>query len=118
MKKITNPVRTIVAMILLTATVLTANAQNVGDTFTETNNVRYEITSLNPNKVKVTYSEGEENPPSGDITIPATVNNNNIDYSVTEIGEEAFIYCDGLTSITIPNSVTKIGYEAFNIVQG
>ena len=35
------------------------------------------------------------------------------DGSVTSIGEFAFSYCTGLTSITIPDSVTSIGYEAF-----
>ena len=34
--------------------------------------------------------------------------------SFTEIGENAFTYCESLTKITIPNSVTKIGEEAFS----
>ena len=34
-------------------------------------------------------------------------------YSVTSIGNWAFRDCSSLTSITIPNSVTSIGYEAF-----
>ena len=34
--------------------------------------------------------------------------------SVTSIGESAFCYCSGLTSITIPNSVTSIGNYAFS----
>ena len=33
--------------------------------------------------------------------------------SVTSIGEDAFWYCSSLTSITIPNSVTSIGRYAF-----
>ena len=33
---------------------------------------------------------------------------------VTSIGDYAFYYCSGLTSITIGNSVTSIGMEAFD----
>ena len=33
--------------------------------------------------------------------------------SVTSIGDAAFAYCDGLTSVNIPNSVTSIGSSAF-----
>lgn len=35
------------------------------------------------------------------------------DGEVTTIGEDAFKYCDALTSVTIPNSVTTIGEYAF-----
>ena len=34
--------------------------------------------------------------------------------SITSIGEDAFFYCTGLTSINIPNSVTTIGTSAFS----
>ena len=34
--------------------------------------------------------------------------------NVTSIGAEAFVDCDGLTSVTIPGSVTSIGNAAFN----
>lgn len=50
---------------------------------------------------------------SGQITIPSTVNYNNKSYSVTSIGNSAFFYCSGLTSITIPEGVTSIGDGAF-----
>jgi hypothetical protein len=38
----------------------------------------------------------------GSYTIPG---------SVTDIGDEAFFYCDSLTSVTIPDSVTNIGND-------
>lgn len=50
----------------------------------------------------------------GDINIPSTVRYNNATYSVTGIGEYAFVRCSGLTSVTIPGSVTSIGNCAFN----
>ena len=33
--------------------------------------------------------------------------------SVTVTGDEAFYDCSTLTSITIPDSLTKVGYQAF-----
>lgn len=43
---------------------------------------------------------------SGDIVIPESITFENSIYSVTSIGDWAFYYCIGLTSVTIPNSVT------------
>ena len=36
------------------------------------------------------------------------------DGSVTGIGQGAFMYCDGLTSVIIPDSITSIGTYAFS----
>ncbi len=44
-----------------------------------------------------------------DIIIPSTFNN----LPVVTIGPKAFEYCDKLTSIIIPDSVTSISYNAF-----
>ena len=50
---------------------------------------------------------------TGDITIPETVENGGITYTVTEIGGRAFYECEGLVSINIPDGVTSIGDETF-----
>ena len=55
---------------------------------------------------------------SGDITIPSFITYNDVEYSVTSIGNAAFCKCTRLTSITIPNSVTSIGAEAFRECRG
>ena len=50
---------------------------------------------------------------SGDLIIPSTISYNGTTYSVTSIGDRAFYYCSGLTSVAIPNGVTSIGESAF-----
>ncbi len=55
---------------------------------------------------------------SGAVVIPAAVTYNGTTYPVTSIDALAFIYCEGLTSIVIPNSVTDIGQEAFAYCPG
>ena len=51
--------------------------------------------------------------PTGNLTLPDSVNNGGITYSVTSIDFSAFGQCVGLTSVTIPNSVTTIERGAF-----
>ncbi|MBR5847550.1 MAG: leucine-rich repeat domain-containing protein [Bacteroidaceae bacterium] len=75
----------------------------------------YNITSST--EVCVTYegydAEASDEYRSENIIIPSTVLYNGKTYTVTAIGDEAFGYCENLTSITIPESVTSIGDWAF-----
>ena len=80
-----------------------------------------EIDGIYYNLVSEGQAEVTENPSeyySGSITIPESVKNKGITYSVTSIGESAFLNCSGLTSIEIPNSVTSIGESAFRGCRG
>ncbi|MFN0126589.1 MAG: leucine-rich repeat domain-containing protein [Verrucomicrobiales bacterium] len=61
---------------------------------------------LNEDRVTIIdYAESAK----GSIVIPATIN----EKPVTSIGNNAFAYCTGLASLTIPKNVTSIGQSAF-----
>lgn len=63
--------------------------------------------------VAVTYKDSDYNSYSGAVVIPSEVTNDGITYTVGGIGYNAFNGCVGLTSVTIPNSVTWIDKCAF-----
>ena len=75
----------------------------------EVNGIYY---NLIPKAKIAEVTEGDKNY-SGVITIPSSIKVNDTEYSVTSIGEYTFYGCSSLTSVTIPNSVTSIGYHAF-----
>ena len=79
--------------------------------------IYYSITSSSdPLTVAVVYpglnGNGYYDKYTGSVTIPKTVTYKGKTYSVTSI-DGAFSGCSDLTSVTIPNSVTSIGYRAF-----
>ena len=78
----------------------------------EVDGIYYNLISKG-NVAEVTYGDNQY---EGDITIPSSINVNEVEYSVTIIGR-AFSYCSGLTSVTIPNSVIIIG-DAFSGCSG
>ena len=50
----------------------------------------------------------------GDIVIPSKVEIDGKIYNVTSIEEYAFTECNNMTSITIPASITSVGFGVFN----
>ena len=78
----------------------------------EVDGIYYNLISKG-NVAEVTYGDNQY---EGDITIPSSINVNEVEYSVTIIGR-AFSYCSGLTSVTLPNSVIIIG-DAFSGCSG
>ena len=81
----------------------------------EVNGIYYYITSDSDLTAEVAYkgSYYVSNRYIGNVVIPENVTYSGLIYSVTSIGEQAFSYCDGLTSVTIPNNVTIIGSNPF-----
>ena len=95
-------------------TLLLAVTASVGTMFAEPvqiGDLYYNLDATSQTAEVTSQNSGEYY--SGDIVIPSSVTYNSVTYIVTSIGYRAFYYCDGLTSVTIPNSVKSIGDGAF-----
>ena len=84
----------------------------------EVNGIFYTVTDTASASAKVAVTSDSEQLYEGTVAIPSTVTNDGKTYSVTAIGEKAFYYCKGLTSVTIPESVKEIGGNAFRNCAG
>ena len=76
------------------------------------------IYRVNDDQVSVTvigHVNGYE--ATGDLIIPESVSYEGHNYTVTTIGESAFLYCFYLTNLSIPNTVTTIEASAFAYCQ-
>lgn len=81
----------------------------------DNNELTFKVTNNDKMEVKViTFNSNV----SGALIIPETVVVDGYTYSVTRIEGDAFSGCDGLTSVTFPNSVTSIGDYAFYFCYG
>jgi len=70
--------------------------------------------NFDTNTMEAIVTSGDtKNKYTGSVMIPETVTYNDITFSVTSIGHQAFNVCSGLTEVSIGNSVTEIGEDAF-----
>ena len=77
--------------------------------------IRYDLNVETKKAAVIKKSSGKY---SGEVVIPESVEHEGNAYSVTSIGDETFLGCSGLTSVTIGNSVTSIGDWAFSSCWG
>ena len=107
--------KTIKQLLTTVAVLLCSVAVNAHDF--EVDGIYYNIISASDLTVEVTHKGDSphdfSNEYRGEVIIPETVVYKSKTLTVTSIGDSAFYNCDGLTSVTIPNSVTSIEYYAF-----
>ena len=92
----------------LTAFLLAANAW--AERF-EFNGLYYE--TITDNTLKVVYDESYAAETFTTANIQSSFTKSGKTYTVTEIYDVAFQYCENLTSVIIPETITKIGACAF-----
>ena len=92
----------------------TAWYNNQPDGVVYLNKIVYKYKGTMPENTEIVIKEGSliiANSAFCDCTGLTSVS---IPNSLTSIGSSAFLYCTGLTSVTIPNCVTSIGNSAFS----
>ncbi len=80
------------------------------------NGISYTVTAdpteIEPGVVSIESVDKTVIDKAGDYTIAGTVRNNSYNYTVKEIKTSAFNGCDNIESITVPNTVEKLGVNA------
>lgn len=99
---------------ILTALLIGTFFSTQGITFS-VEGINYNVLSENDRTVEVTYKTKDNNYRanadyvSGAVVIPEQVTYQDAIYTVTAIGNHAFDYCSGLTGITLPETLVRIG---------
>ena len=79
----------------------------------EYNGINYTVLSEPDGGENGTVEVGSNPYARDNVTIPATITDVENTYTVTSIGDGAFSWCSGLTSVDILDGVTSIGNSAF-----
>jgi acetyl esterase/lipase len=100
----------------------------VGDVFVDADNLKYTVTSLEPNEAEVYGFDDPENNAIASVVIPTTATDTrtSITYRITAIGQAAFSGSSNskrsnagyagnhvITSVTLPSSVSHLKIHAF-----
>ena len=97
--------------LLIMLTPLSTWAAEVGDVFT-VDGLKYTITSESPDYT-VELTKYDTTKPTGELIIPSSVVNGEIDYTVASIAGYAFNDCPNITSLVIPSTIATVGQSAF-----
>ena len=99
----------IINLVLIIGFCLAAKANGI-----KIGNLCYELNSLGLTATVTCQSEfGNSNYVAGDVIIPPTVIYGGNEYTVNEIGNNAFINCNELRSIELPNTILNLRFGAF-----
>lgn len=79
------------------------------------NGINYDIDLENKTATLAKYTGDAKY--EGEITIPSKITYEGEVYTITAVGEEAFLECAGITKMTLPSTITSIGDKAFNAKQ-
>lgn len=78
----------------------------------------YQITDANAHEVAIVHPAksgwGDYPRPTGEIIFPSEVENDNVSYTVSAIGDSTFSHCEGITgNLVLPNTIRSIGQKSF-----
>lgn len=93
---------------------LTIILLSTGATYAEKVQIGDLYYNLNENELTAEVAKDNSYSNLTTANIPASITYNDVEYSVTSIGEYAFSDSYSLTAITIPSNVTSIGQSAFS----
>ena len=103
-------------MLVVLMLMITSSAMAEEPKFEVIDGFRYLLDSDTKTATLVPKTDGKY---SGDIIIPEKVKGNDgVEYVVASLGSSCFELCSGLTSITIPSSVTSLSESCFSNCSG
>ncbi len=96
---------------LLTTSVMALSL--AGDETFEKDSVTYKVISSEDKTVQIGNGASAVEGLSGNVTIPSTVEYDGVTYTVSAIGDKAFLRNESITTLNLPSTIKSIGYMSF-----